>query len=455
MPLTTSTLKGTKSWLFEKTDNISLILFRVFYGFLMAAEAFGALATGWVRRTLVEPEFTFNFIGFDWLQPLPGWGMYAYFGLMGVAGLMIMIGFRYRIAIFSYAFLWTGVYLMQKTSYNNHYYLMMLLGFIMAFLPAHRDLSFDAIRRPEWRQQYMPRGITVLIVAQLAIVYTYASVAKLYGDWLDFTFLKLLMEGKKELPVLGTILQQNWVHVSMGIFGLLFDGLVVWGLLWKPTRKIFFALSVFFHLFNSYVFQIGIFPYLSLAFCVFFFPAEELRRWFRLPRAQEIPEKSPSFPNHSRWSLPLIFIYVLIQFLLPIRHHLIKGSVLWTEEGHRMSWRMMLRSRTGNISIRVVNKGDGTIKRIALEDYLSRKQMRKVATYPDFTWQFAQRIKKEYEAKGEKVEIYASGRVGINGKNYQALIDPTVDLAQAKWDYFFHNEWILPYRDLEAENAGE
>jgi len=444
-----------KRWLFERTDNITLVLFRFFYGFLMATEAFGALMTGWVRRTLVEPEFTFNFIGFDWIQPLPGWGMYFYFALMGVMGLFIMAGYRYRFASFAFAFMWTGVYLMQKTSYNNHYYLMVLLGFIMAFLPAHRDLSLDVLRKPELKRQWMPKGITVLITAQLVIVYTYASVAKLYADWLDFSFLKILMESKRNLPVIGTFLQQEWVHTAMGIFGLVFDAVVIWALLWKPTRKVAFALSIFFHLFNSYVFKIGIFPYLSLAFCVFFFPADELRRWFHLPRDEELSEDPIKIPKHSRWSLPVIGTYLLIQFLLPLRHHLIEGPVLWTEEGHRMSWRMMLRSRNGNVSIRVVNKTDGTTKRVELQRYLTRKQMRKVATYPDFIWQFCQRLKREYEEEGQEIEIYVTGRVSINRKNPQALIDPTVDMATAEWNYFFHNDWILPYRDLEAENASE
>lgn len=444
-----------KRWLFERTDNITLVLFRFFYGFLMATEAFGALMTGWVRRTLVEPEFTFNFIGFDWIQPLPGWGMYFYFALMGVMGLFIMVGYRYRFASFAFAFLWTGVYLMQKTSYNNHYYLMVLLGFIMAFLPAHRDLSLDVLRRPELKRQWMSRGITVLITAQLVIVYTYASVAKLYADWLDFSFLKILMESKRNLPVIGAFLQQGWVHTAMGVFGLVFDALVIWALLWKPTRKVAFALSIFFHLFNSYVFKIGIFPYLSLAFCVFFFPADELRRWFHLPRDEELPEEPLELPKHSRWSLPIIGTYLLIQLLLPLRHHLIEGPVLWTEEGHRMSWRMMLRSRNGNVNIRVVNKTDGTTKMVELQRYLSRRQMRKVATYPDFIWQFCQRLKKEYAEEGQEVELYVTGRVSINRKNPQALIDPTVDMAKAEWNYFFHNDWILPYRDLEAENASE
>ena len=120
-----------------------------------------------------------------------------------------------------------------------------------------------------------------------------------------------------------------------------------------------------------------------------------------------------------------------------------------------MSWRMMLRSRNGNVSIRVVNKTDGTTKRVELQRYLTRKQMRKVATYPDFIWQFCQRLKREYEEEGQEIEIYVTGRVSINRKNPQALIDPEVNMAKAEWNYFFHNDWILPYRDLEAENASE
>ena len=55
-------------WLFTRIDNSALILFRILFGGLIAIEAFGAILTGWVRRILIEPEFTFNFIGFGFLQ---------------------------------------------------------------------------------------------------------------------------------------------------------------------------------------------------------------------------------------------------------------------------------------------------------------------------------------------------------------------------------------------------
>jgi hypothetical protein len=138
-------------------------------------------------------------------------------------------------------------------------------------------------------------------------------------------------------------------------------------------------------------------------------------------------------------------IYFAVQLFLPLRHYLIKDDVLWTEEGHRLSWRMMLRSRTGTVQFKVVNKANGESTFIKLEDYLSSKQKRRIAANPDFIWQFAQRLKREYAAKGEAVSVYAlNSKVSINGKPYRAFIDPNTDLANTKWDYFWHNEWILP-----------
>ena len=138
-------------------------------------------------------------------------------------------------------------------------------------------------------------------------------------------------------------------------------------------------------------------------------------------------------------------IYFMIQLGLPIRHHFIQDDVLWTEEGHRLSWRMMLRSRGGNVQFRVTNKANDESTIVDLEDYLTKKQKRRIASYPDFIWQFAQHLKKEYEEKGEEISVHAlNSKVSVNGKAYRAFIDPKVDLANTEWNYFWHNDWILP-----------
>ncbi|MBA4745625.1 MAG: HTTM domain-containing protein [Muricauda sp.] len=430
-------------FLFRKIDNAQLVVFRVFYGLLVSAECYGAIATGWVRRTLVEPKFTFSFIGFEWLQPLPGNGMYIYFAVMGTLGLLIALGYKYRFSALAFAILWSGVYLMQKTSYNNHYYLLMLLAYIMAFLPANRDASLDAKLHPKLRSQTMYNWVRWTIILQLFIVYTYASVAKLYADWLDFSMIEVLMGSKKDYYVIGDFLQQKWVHKIVAVFGICFDLLIVPALLWKPTRKIAFVLSIFFHLFNSIVFQIGIFPYLSLAFTVFFFEPQTIRNIF-LRTKKILPETKIIIPKTKNVVLTVLGIYFVVQLVLPLRHHFFMGDVLWTEEGHRLSWRMMLRSRSGSISYKIVNAETKDTIKINLNDYLTTKQQQRVACYPDFIWQFAQHLKKEHAKKGQNIQVFVENKVKVNQRPYQQFIDPKVDLTNVPWKHFAHNDWILP-----------
>jgi len=431
-----------QKFLFKPIDNAQLVVFRVFYGLLVCAECFGAIATGWVKKTFIQPKFTFSFIGFEWLQPLPGNGMYFYFVVMGIAGILITIGYKYRYSALTFAIMWTGVYLMQKTSYNNHYYLLMLLAYIMAFFPANRNISLDVHFKPSTKKDQMPNYIRWLIIVQLFIVYTYASVAKLYGDWLDFSIIDLLMRSKKDYALIGPLLQEKWVHQIIGIFGILFDLLIVPALLWKPTRKIAFAFSVFFHLFNSIVFRIGIFPYLSLAFCLFFFEPGTVRNIFLKTKKITIP-KVQELPKYSKLLLGGLATYLLVQLLLPLRHHTFKGDVLWTEEGHRLSWRMMLRSRSGLTRFKIVDKATQEASFVDLDQYLTKKQRRKVGCYPDFIWQFAQYLKKEYREQGKDISIFVTSNVRVNTGKRQPLVDPNVDLANVPWNHFSHNDWIL------------
>lgn len=129
---------------------------------------------------------------------------------------------------------------------------------------------------------------------------------------------------------------------------------------------------------------------------------------------------------------------------LPIRHWFIKDDVLWTEEGHRMSWRMMLRSKSGTINFKVIDKKTNQIIPIKLSNYLSRKQTRIIATKPDVIWQFAQRLNSQFTNNGQEISVYADCFVSVNGKASKQLIDPNIDIANVKWNAFKHSPWILP-----------
>jgi len=428
--------------LFARIDNSPLILFRICFGILIALESFGAIATGWVGRNLVEPRLAFPFIAFEWLQPLPGAGMYVYFVLMGLLGIFVALGYRYRISMVLFTLLWTGAYLMQKTAYNNHYYLLVLLSVMMCLFPAHRAISMDVKRKPALAQNSMYAYVKWLLVGQLWIVYTFAAIAKLYPDWLDLSFISGLMEPRAGFPVIGEMLQQRWVHITIAWFGIAYDFLVIPLLLWRPTRMFALVASLFFHLFNAISLHIGIFPFLSLALMVFFFEPETIRRRF-FPNKPAPEQQAEGLPVGARAIGWAIVVYLVLQLALPLRHHCIEGDVLWTEEGHRMSWRMMLRTRQGNLGFRVEDSKTGANEVVRLDDYLTPEQKEKVMAYPDFTWQFAQHLKRKYASEGKEVAVFARGWLRINNRPFYPFIDPTVDLASEPWDPFRHHRWIL------------
>lgn len=433
-----------KSILFQQIDNTSLVLFRVLFGLLITLEAWGAIATGWVTRVLVEPKFTFNFIGFDFLQYLQGPYMYVHFFIMGVFGIGVMLGYKYKWSILGYTIFWVCAYFMQKSSYNNHYYLLLLLCFIMYLLPAHKNFSLDTKNNDALREISMPNWVRLFIIFQLWIVYTYASVAKFYPDWLDGTFPSLLMKGKQHYYLIGDFLQTDFAIQSIIYVGILFDMLVVPLLLWKRTRWFFFFFSIFFHLFNSIVFQIGIFPYMSLAFCLFFFDPKAINKRF-LPKKPFYESEVPKIeiPKYSNLMIAFFGVWFVIQIALPVRHHFIDSDVLWTDEGHKLSWRMMLRTKNSYADFRVVNKETNKTTYVNTYDYLTHKQHKSLSR-PDGIWQMAQFLKKEYASKGEDVAVYVDAKLSVNGRRHSKFIDETMDLASAKFEYFKTNPWVLP-----------
>ena len=243
------------TFLFKKIDNSALIVFRILFGLLIFLESVGAIFTGWVKRTLIDPEFTFSFIGLEWLQPLPGNGMYFYFATMGLLGFFVMIGFKYRSSMLVFAILWTGVYFMQKASYNNHYYLLMLLSYLMVFVPANKYASLDVKLNPNSASNTMYNWHKWLLISLMAIAYTFGAINKIYADWLNAIPLEIFMKSKADYYIIGDLLQERWVHYSLSYLGILFDGLIIPLLLFKQTRKIAFYCAIFFHLFNSFKFR--------------------------------------------------------------------------------------------------------------------------------------------------------------------------------------------------------
>jgi hypothetical protein len=447
--------------LFAPVDIAWLVFFRLAFGGLMLVEA---VRYFWrAGEYYLEPEYLFTYLGFDWVKPWPGPGMYIHLALLGLCAAAIAAGLFYRVASALFCLGFTYVFLLDQARYLNHFYLIALLAFLLVFLPAHRALSLDAARRPSLRAASVPAWTLWLIRAQLAIVYFYAGVAKVNDDWLHAEPLLHWLRQRSRYPLIGPLLAEEWMAWFMSYGALLFDLLAAPLLLWRRTRSPMLVLAILFHLANMVLFSIGIFPYLMIAATLLFLPPGWPRRIGPLRRALEretagAPPYSLPGPARRRLITAAIGLYLAVQVLVPLRHHLYPGRVDWTEEGHRFSWRMKLRGKDGWIRFQVTNLDSGKSWIVNPADRLTPRQVNKMAGVPDMILQYAHHLASEQRAKGARVRVQARARVSLNGRRHQLIADTAVDLA-AEPRSLLPARWIrplttpLPGRDEEIEEA--
>ena len=434
------------AWLRQPVDNSALVFFRIAYGFLLFLQAAGSIVLGFTGRTFVEARYHFPMVGFEFLNVLMGPWMYAFFVVMAVAALLVMAGAWYRPALAVFTVMWTLTYLMQTESYNNHYYLMILLCLLMLPAPAHAWASWDARRHPEIRSLVCPRWCIAVFVLQSLIVYTFAAWAKMYPDWLDGSAMEALLANREKFGPIAWLYDTPWLRWMLIWGGILFDALIGPALLWRRTRLLALGCAVFFHLFNSITFRIGVFPYTALALCAFFFPGEQVRRLFlgRKPApGEEDLRPPPPMTATERLGFALLALYFAVQIYLPLRYLHYPGLPHWTEEGHRMAWRMMLKVKRGTIRFHLRDPASGRTWVVDPGERLMPKQAVRVPTHPDMIWHFVQYLKAEAAEQGiAGVEIRAESAVSLNGRPMAPLVKPDVDLAKVEWNYFAASDWI-------------
>ena len=440
-------MKRLQQLLFHPVDIAFLVYFRVFSGGFIAGEMINQLFTE-DYLNYIEPAFHFTYQFFPWVTALPATGMYLLFAVIIFSALCVAVGWKYRFTSAVLFFSYTAMFLMEKSEYVNHFYLYCLLTFFLMLLPAHRALSIDSWKKPQKMLSAVPAWMYYLLIFQMGVVYFYAGIAKLHGDWWEASAMTLWMAAKGDIPVVGPLLIHPLTPKILSYSGLLFDLLIVPAMLWRKTRLTAFFIACFFHMSNVIMFGLATFPWFSLMMTALYFgPAWPRKLPFfgrYLPAYIEGKISMPPVGNRKAVVAALL-IYAFFQLTIPFRHFLYPYSPNWTEEGHRFSWHMMLRSKYSQTLFRV--KADGEKFVLDGEEYLTLHQLRKMGGDPDMILEFARFLKSVYEKKGyEKVEVYALAMVSLNGRPLQPLIDPGVNLAEEKRS-LCHYPWIMPLRE--------
>src|SRR6056297_1270006 len=248
-----------------------LAVFRILFGVMMLFSIIRFWSYGWIDKLYVQPNYFFSYYGFEWIKPI---GEYTYliFGICALAAICVAIGYKYVTAITVFFLSFTYIELMDKTTYLNHYYLISLLSFIMIFLPANAYFSVDAARNPKKAYHRIPAWTINCIKLLLGIVYFYAGLAKINSDWLfEAMPLKIWLPSKYDLPLLGDLMQQEWVHYAFSWSGMLYDLFIPFLLLLKRTRFVAFLMVIVFHVLTRVLFPIGMFPFIMIVSALIFF----------------------------------------------------------------------------------------------------------------------------------------------------------------------------------------
>ncbi len=494
--------------LFQPVPIDTLVWLRIAIGLLGAGDLLGnGIYYHWYLRFF--DGYNFAYIGFEWVRPLSEPFMSLFFVIGFFLGLAVAAGYRFRFTAPLFALFFTYLFLIEKAYYLNHGYFFCWLTWLLACTPAWREWSVDVWQDPQAWQPVVPRWALIIFPLSMGIVYFFGGIAKINSDWLlEAQPLQIWLGYKAKKPIIGPLLAQPATAYFMAWGGFLLDISIAFLLLHKRLRWLALAAAIFFHATNHLIFNIGIFPYLSLVLTSLFFEPywpRDLVAWLakRLPRVghwQErwqqrvaaapahtffnravignLPSPNHSYQQHqpfwgnlSAWQGALLtkaatqqrvtYLFsslLLLHLLLPLRHHWFDSDVAWSEEGHRYSWRMMLRAKTGggDFKVDVFHPSKSTTAKDKKElvadssylvrpiDRLHQKQYRKLYTHPDMIWQFAQHLAEECRQRGDSCAVYANIKLRLNGRETQTYIDPAVDLANQQWNWLGTHPWVLP-----------
>ncbi len=421
--------------LFEPADIASIAFFRTTFGLLMLWHVLEYLVGGRLERQYLKAVFFFKYPGFEWLERASPGTMKLIFLAMAISALLIAMGLAYRAACAVFFVGHSYMFLLDTARYQNHLYLINLLAFLMILIPAHRAFSLDAVRNRRLRSDTIHTWCLWLLRLQLGVPYFYGGLAKINSDWLlRAQPMRLwLQEGTDG----GIRLQGAWAAYAFSWGGMVYDLLIIPALLWRRTRIPALVVTFLFHLTNSELFTIGVFPWLMLAALGLYLPPTWPRRaglFGRSLRDSFAARKKPSPQAAARPGLvmTLLAAWTAIQLLVPFRHFLYPGNVDWNEQGHRFSWRMKIRDKRGDVRFMAVDPVSG--RAFPLNDLtamVTPGQRRMMEHDPEMMRQLAHLLARRLREAGYgDLEVRADTSISFNGRPRQPLIVPGVALSR-------------------------
>jgi hypothetical protein len=281
-------LQAWNRFLFTEIQTSTFALFRIAFGILTFAWALSLAPSVFAFYSRdgilpVRPDYNSNF---DWsifdIFPSDLAVAIVYF-LLYIAALMLIVGFRSRLAAFVVFVCLISFGRRNPWVLNSGDLLVFVLSFYMMFMPSGEGLSVDRWLRDRahfWEFGTRANWPLRLVQIQVSILYVAAVWAKVRGTtWNDGTAVSYAfrMEDLERFPVPGfvtdTVLIAN--VLTYGTLAVeLALGILVWNRVLRPWVLL---LGVGLHLGIDYTTRVGFFSWAVLVAYIAFIPPDRAR----------------------------------------------------------------------------------------------------------------------------------------------------------------------------------
>ena len=444
--------RAFQTWLSGHTSPNVLSMFRILFGLFMTYQIIDYFRIGLVRNMFVLPAVNFRYDYLKWLKPLPEPVLNIILGLLLACAICIALGifFKWSCRIFAFGYLY--IFLLDKSIYNNHIYLFILLAILLSFTDA--DKAFSVTSR-KYKINSIPNWQPFILQLQIIIVYFYGGIAKLKFDWLfKCEPMRTLVENIPDSHVLAALIKNDLGVYLFNYGGLLLDlGAPLW--LWnRRIRNWAIIPIILFHILNSIVFQdIGIFPFVMLGSLILFYSLDEIplvrRFWNKEVPAEQRTGITLSKTNFTsgcnRSCLYILISYFVFQLLFPLRGYFLPNDMDWTTIGNRFAWRMKVDTREFKEMTYTVMNNQGQTAVVEIQKLVNDMQILNLFIDPRSSMDFAKMLQqKAKEMDISNIRVNGTIRVGYNGREIQNFINPDQELTSAEYSPFKTIDWVYP-----------
>ncbi|MGB1699682.1 MAG: HTTM domain-containing protein, partial [Nannocystaceae bacterium] len=417
----TAATTGARAVMEQRVSASSLVVLRVCVGVAISVEALRYIVNDWVRSHLVDPVFHFAYPGLGWVAPSSFLVMNALLCGLVVLGALLAAGWRTRWVAAINLVGWAYVIAIDRALYLNHHYLVLNLLLVWCLMPEVR-------RRGTVRFLWVG-GVRALLL----VVYVWAGVSKFDADWAAGVPVAMGTGGLRVIPWIGPLLiSRPFVIGTSWALILIEIGAPVW-LVLRRTRPWAMAAFASFHVATAFFYEIGIFPWVSLALLSTWLSpswASGRRGGGADASGEEDSASTITGGRDASWRRRVFMAFVVVHMVAPARALLVGGNLAWNGGAQIASWRLLTAQKTGWCRFEVVDVNTKERSQVSPLQELTVWQAGKLARNPDMIVTFARHLAERVRTAGAgPVKVFVHSGVSLNGRVPSPVFDPELNVV--------------------------